>query len=152
LRFGIRPDGYTLSYPMVPMPELDDRDLASIYAYLRSVPPVRHAVERASRPLPDTDPGKAAYARYGCASCHGESGLGIADLRAANRDYPKDDALLHWILDAPALKPGTRMPAWRGIIDEKDYPALLAHVRKLSANGDSSQETRSTPTLEGEKI
>ncbi|MEI9935972.1 MAG: c-type cytochrome [Pseudomonadota bacterium] len=133
LRYGIRPDGYTLSYPMVPMPELDDRDLSSIYAYLRSVPPLKHAVERVPRRVPDSDAGKAAYARYGCASCHGESGLGTADLRAANRDYPDDQALLHWILDAPMVKPGTHMPAWRGIIAENDYPALLGHVRKLSA-------------------
>jgi mono/diheme cytochrome c family protein len=152
LRYGIRPDGYTLSYPMLPMPELDERDLSSIYAYLRSVPAVEHAVERAPRPQPDQDPGKAAYARYGCASCHGESGLGIADLRSANRDYPNDEALLHWILDAPTLKPGTRMPAWRAIIDQKDYPALLAHVRKLSASGDLSDETNTNRKPEGEKI
>ncbi len=153
LRYGIRRDGYTLSYPMVPMPELDDRDLSSIYAYLRTVPPLQHAVERVAQPtLPEHDAGKAAYARYGCGSCHGETGLGIADLRAANRSYPDDEALLLWILDAPTLKPGTRMPAWRAIIDPKDYPALLAHVRKLSANSDLPKETSSNPKLAGEKI
>jgi hypothetical protein len=28
-----------------------------------------------------------------------------ADLLTANRDYPTDPELLHWILDAPTLKP-----------------------------------------------
>ena len=143
LRFGLRPDGSTLHYPMLPMPGLDEQDARSIYAYLRTVPALKHRVERPAQAAPDADPGRQAYAKYGCGSCHGETGLGIADLRPANRDYPTDPELLHWILDAPSLKPGTRMPAWRGIVSEQDYPALLLHVRRLSALGE--QSLSSTP-------
>ena len=132
MRTGIRPDGYALSYPMVAMTELDEQDLGSIYAYLRTVPKLNHVVTRVARPATESDAGKQAYVRYGCTSCHGDNGLGIGDLRPANRDYPQDAELLHWILDAPSIKPGTRMPAWRGVIAETDYPALLGYVRKLS--------------------
>lgn len=141
LRYGLRPDGSTLHYPMVPMPALDDRDARAIYAYLRGVPALKHSVQSVARAEPDADPGLRAYTKYGCGSCHGETGLAIADLRAANRDYPNDPELLRWILDAPTLKPGTRMPAWRGIVAEQDYPALLLHVRQLSALGDPTTPT-----------
>ena len=151
LRYGIRPNGAPLSSPMSPMPELDDRDLSAIYAYLRTVPAIKHAVQRPPPPT-TSEAGEAAYARYGCSSCHGQSGVGIADLRSANRDYPNDADLLRWILDAPSVKPGTRMPGWRGIIAEEDYPALLGHVRKLSANRDLTGENSSNSKPLGEKI
>ncbi|MES1176366.1 MAG: c-type cytochrome [Myxococcales bacterium] len=138
LRYGLRPDGSTLHYPMTPMPSLDDDDARAIYAYLSTVPALKHAVQRPAPAAPDSDPGRQAYAKYGCGSCHGETGLGLADLRSANHDYPTDPELLRWILDAPTLKPGTRMPAWRGIVREQDYPALLLHVRRLSALGEQN--------------
>jgi mono/diheme cytochrome c family protein len=131
LRFGIRPNGKAVHYPMMPMPELDADEAGAIYAYLRTVPKIRHAVARVVDESTDADPGTKAYVRYGCASCHGEKGVGIADLTRAKDDFPTDDALLAWILDAPKIRPGTKMPAWRGIIAESDYGPLVAHVRKL---------------------
>ena len=41
---GIRPDNRPLRYPMVPYRPLGDEDVAAIYAYLRTVPPIRNAV------------------------------------------------------------------------------------------------------------
>jgi len=145
LKHGIRPDGYALKYPMLPAPNLDDAELEAIYAYLRTVPKLHHVVERATQAAVGSDAGQQVYDRYGCVACHGEAGAGIGDLRPANRDYPSDAELLHWILDAPSIKPGTRMPAWRGILAEGDYPALLAHVRKLSANAEKLSKTSSNP-------
>ncbi|MET0790003.1 MAG: c-type cytochrome [Polyangiaceae bacterium] len=141
VRYGLRPDGSTLHYPMLPMSDLDEQDARAIYAYLRTVPARKHAVQRPAPAAPDSDPARQAYTKYGCASCHGETGLGLADLRPANRDYPADAELLSWILDAPTLKPGTRMPAWRGIVAPCDYPALLMHVRRLSAQAEKYPET-----------
>lgn len=144
VKHGVRPDGYALQYPMLPAATLDDGELAAIYAYLRTVPKVHHAVERKAAPAA-VDQGKRVYDRYGCVACHGDTGVGIGDLRAANRNYPDDAELLRWILDAPSLKPGTRMPAWRGIVAESDYPALLGHVRKLSTDAEKPTKTTSNP-------
>jgi len=135
---GFRPDGRVLSAPMLPKPELEEEEAAAIYAYLRTVPKIRNAVKRPADPAVAAaatggHPGKAAYERYGCRACHGETGGGsIADLRAANEHYPTDDALRAWIEDAPAQKPGTKMPAWKGIIKDEDYAPLMAYVRALS--------------------
>jgi mono/diheme cytochrome c family protein len=145
LKHGIRPDGYALQYPMLPAASLDDAEVAAIYAYLRTIPKVQHAVPRAKKPAAASDPGKQVYDRYGCVACHGEAGVGIGDLRAANRDYPNDAELLRWILDAPSLKPGTRMPGFNGIVAESDYTALLGHVRKLSASADEPTKTTLNP-------
>ena len=142
MRYGIRPNGSALRHPMEPMPDLNEQEVSAIYAYLRTVPKLHNAVARGVQPEIHGDPGKLAYSRYGCASCHGDTGVGLADLRPANRDYPNDPELLHWILDAPTVKPGTRMPAWRGIVAEADYPALLGYVRKLSAAADTPLANR----------
>ena len=143
LRNGIRPDGYALKYPMLPQAVLDDAEISAVYAYLRTVPKLHHAVERVTQNALGGDADKQVYTRYGCTSCHGEAGVGVGDLRAANRDYPADAELLHWILDASTIKPGTGMPAWRGIVAESDYPALLRYVRKLSANAERPTQTTS---------
>jgi len=79
-----------------------------------------------------TTPERAAYERYGCAGCHGESGKGSCDLRDANRTFP-DDASLRAFIDRPSsVHPGSRMPAFVDVIEEADYPALIRHVRALS--------------------
>ncbi len=33
--------------------------------------------------------------------------------------------------DPLATKPDTKMPAWKNIIDDKDYPPLLTYVHSL---------------------
>ncbi|MDF2696627.1 MAG: putative diheme cytochrome c-553 [Labilithrix sp.] len=136
LRKGFRPDGRVLHYPMETKSELDDEEAAAIYAYLRTVPKIKNAVPRPTAPAPvaQNDRGKSLYTRYGCVSCHGETGKGaVGDLRRANAMYPSDAELRRWIDEAPTMKPGTKMPGWKGVIKEEDYPPLLAHVRALSA-------------------
>ena len=97
LREGRRPDGTTIGPPM-PIPayrELSDGDATAIAAYLRSLPPVRHAVARThyAIPLPPSygppvahvaEPkrdDKIAYGRYlatfgHCVLCHTPPGGG----------------------------------------------------------------------------
>lgn len=133
---GVRPDGRVLHYPMTPRTGLDDAEAGAIFAYLRTIPALRHQVARPAAPgavAVAGASGEALFRSYGCVSCHGASGVGpVGDLRTANEHFPTDQALRRWIDEAPALRPGTRMPAWKGLIREEDYPALLAHVRSLA--------------------
>ncbi|HEX4439023.1 MAG TPA: c-type cytochrome, partial [Thermoanaerobaculia bacterium] len=133
LRFGVRPDKTVLLYPMVPLPELTREDTAALYAYLRTVPQLSHAVPRPVRApvAADASEGKHVYYRYGCPACHGDNGVGIGDLRRAALHYPTDASLVAWIKKPSSFKPGTKMPTWDGVIAEADYPALIAYVREL---------------------
>ncbi|HEY7955284.1 MAG TPA: c-type cytochrome [Polyangia bacterium] len=133
LKKGFRPDRTVVRYPMLPSPELSDEEAGAIYAYLRTVPKIHHAFARPLPPAPvaSGDEGKRLYHQYQCTSCHGEDGVGIADLRHAAEHYPTDAALENWIKNAPAIKPDTKMPAWQGVIPEADYPPLIAYVKKL---------------------
>ena len=141
LHGGFRPDRTPIRYPMPPIPELSDEEAGAIYAYLRTVPPIRNAFER-NLPPPPAPPtasaaaspsadGKRLYERYGCVGCHGQDGVGIADLRRASEHYPTRAALKAWIQDAQDIKPGTRMPSWKNVIPEADYDPLIDHVLAL---------------------
>ena len=134
LHKGVRPDGRPVLFPMEPLPELDDADLSAMYAYLRSVPKVVNAVARAVPPaVAEDDPGKKLYYRYGCYGCHGDTGIGTADLRKGPEHYPTEAALISWIKNAPSIKPGTRMPQWEGVIPDPEFPLLASYVRRLGA-------------------
>lgn len=134
MRDGIRPDNTLIRYPMGPMRDLDDDDLAALYAYLASAPRI-HKQKRADEPLSlaqaGADDGQKIYYKYGCNSCHGEHGVGTGDLRDANKKYATDEALLQWIRNAPSLKLDTRMPTWDGVIADSEYPPLMKYVRRL---------------------
>jgi len=134
LREGVRPDGHVLRYPMVPMAALDDDEVSAIYAYLRSVPKLRHEVARAPYPeAPAGSGGKALYMKYACFACHGDKGVGIGDLRKAKIDFPDDAQLQAWIRNAPGIRPGVIMPKFDGVIAEADYAPLMKYVRGLCA-------------------
>ena len=141
IRNGIRPDNTVLTYPMPSLPELTDADAGAIYAYLRTVPKIHNPVPR---PSPrgvgvGASQGKQLYHRYGCNSCHGDNGTGVGDLRRAEQDYPSDPQLEAFIRHAPAFKPGTKMPAWNGIIAESDYAPLIGYVRELGRATEQSK-------------
>jgi mono/diheme cytochrome c family protein len=142
LRESVRPDHSVIRYPMPTYAELSEAEAGAIYAYLQTVPPVRNRVKR--RPAAPTVPaepddtlatGGRLYAFYGCRSCHGATGLGIADLRPAHRKYPDDASLKARIRNPAAFQPGSRMPKFAGVVAEKDYAPLLAYVRWLGKNG-----------------
>jgi cytochrome c1 len=133
LREGVRPDGRVMRYPMVRYPEFTDGDLKSIFAYLKTVPPIRHEVARnfpdlAGAALAD---GKAVYRKYGCVGCHGETGVGIGDLTLAKKNFPTDSPLRAWIENPPAFRPLTKMPPFQGVIREEEFGPLMAYVREL---------------------
>ena len=134
LRFGVRPDLSVIMYPMVPYPELRDDDARAIYAYLRTVPPIKNAVSRTAVITPvGADAGRAAYYRYGCNGCHGDTGIGLYDLRKGAADFATDGELIAYIRHPEIRKPGVKMPTWDGVIAEADYAPLAAYARRLGA-------------------
>ena len=46
VKFGKRPDGKPIRYPMVPFGGLSDEEVSTIWAYLQSLPAVHHPVDR----------------------------------------------------------------------------------------------------------
>ncbi len=134
LRTGFRPDGTLIRYPMQPAPDFTEEEGRALYAYLRTIPAIRHAIPRpAPEPMAQVD-GKRLYERYGCISCHGDDGVGTGDLRQAAQHFPTREALKAWLQDAPKIRPGTRMPGWRGVIAEEHYEPLIDHVLQLGRN------------------
>lgn len=132
LKKGFRPNGTLVRYPMDLFPELSDQESAAIYAYLRTVPKINFAVPKAEESVADGDLGRKLYFRYGCSSCHGADGIGLADLRTNAKHYPNDEQLKAWIRNSPSIKPETKMPVWEGVIAEADYPPLMGYVRSLA--------------------
>jgi mono/diheme cytochrome c family protein len=132
LRFGVRPDLSVIVYPMLPYPELSDGEARAIYAYLRTVPPIKNAVPRTAAIMPTAaDAGRAAFYRYGCNGCHGDTGVGLYDLRKGATDFATDGELIAYIRHPEVAKPGVKMPTWDGVIAEADYAPLAAYARQL---------------------
>lgn len=46
LRFGKKPDGTTTRYPMFPYTRMDDLEVSSIWAYLKTIPKISNRVDR----------------------------------------------------------------------------------------------------------
>lgn len=46
VRFGKRPDGRGMRYPMEPFPEMSDQEVSAIWAYLQTIPAIKHDVPR----------------------------------------------------------------------------------------------------------
>lgn len=134
LRYGVRPDNSVLVYPMMPYRELSEDEARAIHAYLRTVPKIRNDVPRpAGTDVATSDPGKAAYYRYSCHTCHGDSGTLLYDLRKGVRNHSTDAELIAYIRNPELFKPDVKMPTWDGVIAEEDYAPLAAYVRTLAA-------------------
>jgi mono/diheme cytochrome c family protein len=137
VREGFRPDNRPLRMPMERISELTNDEVSALYAYLRTVPPLKHKVPQ-SETIPvvaaGASSGKQIYYKYACYSCHGETGIGICDLRDAHKKYPTDSALVGWIRDPSKIKPDTKMPTWNGVIKEEEFPALAEYVRYLGTH------------------
>jgi mono/diheme cytochrome c family protein len=133
VRGGVRKDGTVLRYPMPVFTDLTEAEVRAAYAYLKTVPPLKHAVPRApSTPAnASATDGEKAYTKYACASCHGTAGLGICDLRQASKKYPTDEQLTAYIRDASKFVPGTKMPTWEGVIPEPELATIVQYVHTL---------------------
>ncbi len=104
---------------------LSDEEIAAVVAYVQSL----------SGPAPegaDLALGATAFADN-CSSCHGEQGMGMADLGAPNLA----DAIWLYGGDAESLDYTVRnarfgvMPPWGGRLPEADIAAVAAYVHAL---------------------
>jgi mono/diheme cytochrome c family protein len=135
IKHGFRPDNTPLRYPMEIVPELSDEEISTLYAYLRTVPPINHKVPKSdvlsAGDVATAPTGKSVYYKYSCYSCHGETGIGSCDLREADKKYPNNDSLIAWIRNPSQYKPDSKMPTWNGVIQENEYAPLAEYVRFL---------------------
>ena len=133
LKGSFRPNGTPILYPMQGYVEMTDEEARAIFAYLKTVTPIRKT--RPARPavvVPASEgQGKQVYYKYACNSCHGDKGLGLHDLRHAWKKYPTDEALIEYIKDPSAKVPGIKMPTWQGVIEEDEYAPLATYVKTL---------------------
>jgi mono/diheme cytochrome c family protein len=133
---AFRPDGTPVLYPMQPYVEMTDQEAKAIFAYLRTIPPIRktrpakHAIVVAA----SEGEGKQVFYKYSCNSCHGDTGVGLYDLRRAWKKYPTDEELIAYIKDPSAKVPGIKMPTWEGTIEEAEYAPLVSYVKTLQVH------------------
>ena len=133
LKEGFRPDGTVLRYPMELYGDLTDEEAGAIYAYLRTVPPLATPRRKpeALAPAPAASRGAELYQKYFCHSCHGQTGVLLCDLRGTSGKYPTDEELAAFIRNPSRSIPGSKMPAWEGVIQEDEYAPLIQYVRSL---------------------
>ena len=133
LKEGIGPDNRPLRYPMLPYRLLSDDEVGAIFAYLRTIPAIKHAVKPSETyAVASDDRGKQVYYAYGCNGCHGDTGHALYDLRKGPVNYPTDEQLIAWIKHPELVRPGIAMPTWDGVIREEEYAPLAAYVRSLA--------------------
>jgi mono/diheme cytochrome c family protein len=133
LKGSFRPDGAPIVYPMLGYVDMTDEEAGAIFAYLKTVPPIRKTrpARQAVVVPPSEGPGKQVYYKYACNSCHGDKGIGLYDLRRAWTKYPTDAALIEYVKDPSAKVPGIKMPTWDGVIEEDEYAPLVTYVNTL---------------------
>jgi mono/diheme cytochrome c family protein len=139
---GFGSDGKVTRWPMVRHAGLEPADVEAIHAYLQTLTPVERAIE----PSPPykvigrkADGGRHLYLQHGCHYCHGDTGVGVADLRGAAARFATDDELVAFMKDPARHDPFTPMPAWDGVVADDDWPELCAHVRALAAKASGAK-------------
>jgi len=131
MKDGFRPDDSPVLYPMPKYVDLDEDELNSIYAYLKTVPKlVNRRPPAEAQPRTGLTGGEAIYYKYRCDSCHGDKGVGSCDLRESDKKYP-GDLLAAFIKKPQATLPKTKMPSWEGIIKDEELGPLADYVRTL---------------------
>lgn len=131
---GFGPDGAVVRWPMTRHAALEPIEVEAIHAYLQTLTPVANAVEQ-SPPYRivgrKADGGRHFYVLYGCHYCHGDKGVGVADLRGAAQRLETDEEIAEFLRDPTVSDPLTIMPAYEGVIGEDEYAELCAYVRQL---------------------
>lgn len=78
----------------------------------------------------DTNQGSRLYAKH-CVRCHGANGSatfpGVPDFRRSNNLFKADQVLVQTVLNGSGM-----MPAFNGILEEKDILDVIAYLRMIS--------------------
>jgi mono/diheme cytochrome c family protein len=130
VRDGIRPDGSIVRAPMPRMRALDDTEVAAVWAYLRTLPPIDHAIARPQRVASSEDPAML-FRSLGCVSCHGPSAPFHDRLRQSVNKPVADVAA--WIRNPERVRPGTQMPTYAKVLDERKATVLAGWVKSESS-------------------
>ncbi len=133
LMTGFRSDGTLMRYPMMRFTHVPEREIRSIYRYLRTIPalPTVNKEAQTFKVADNATNGEKSYVKYGCINCHSASGVGYADLRMGYKKFPTDDQLIEFIKHPEKAYPGTVMPTWDGRIPEADLRDIASYVRSL---------------------
>ncbi|MCX4242714.1 cytochrome c [Paraliomyxa miuraensis] len=131
---GFGRDGKVVRWPMTRHAGLERIEVEAIHAYLQTLDPVVNVVEE-SPPYRivgrKADAGRHFYVLYGCQYCHGDKGVGVADLRGAAKRFATDEELTTFLRDPSKHDPLPIMPAYAGVIGEDEYAELCEYVRRL---------------------
>lgn len=131
MRTGIRPNGSPMRYPMVRMTSLSDYALSSMYDYLMSVPALPNSITPTQLAGPWQTAGARLWDEKGCSGCHGASGVGFADMRAASAKYP-EDSVLHAVIQHQSMNNALSvMPIYQGHLTQSELSDLGTYVRAL---------------------
>ncbi len=134
VREGFRPDNRPVRYPMEPFPSITPEESSAMWAYLQTVPVIQNPMQRWTEPPPPAtaSAGEKVYAKYSCGSCHGAKGAGICDLRVGFKKYKDEAGVTAFIHEPQKFIPGTKMPTWKGVIMEEEFPPLVEYVKTLT--------------------
>lgn len=134
LKTGFRPDGSLLRFPMGRFHHMSDHEIACIYQFLKTVPPIQKTNQAVADVPLSANPtnGEKLYNKYACVRCHSTTGLGYGDLQLADKKYPTDSLLIDVIKHPTTYYPNTNMPTWEGRIPDADIAEIAKHVRELS--------------------
>lgn len=132
MKTGVRPNGTSMQYPMIRMPSFSDHALGSMYDYFMTVTPIPNHVSTPSPSGPWATAGARLWEQKGCAGCHGNDGVGFADMRKANQKYPDDSVLYDVIQNQRNYNPLSTMPHYRGQLTEDEIRVLAKHVRTIN--------------------
>jgi mono/diheme cytochrome c family protein len=129
VRDGIRPDGTIVRPPMPRMRTLDDTETAAVFAYLRTVPPIDHVIARP--PAPSSIEPARLFVDLGCATCHGP-GAPFHDRLRRSLLQPVADVAA-WIRNPQERRPGTQMPTYATVLDDRQSLLLAEWVKGEAA-------------------
>ena len=135
MRSGLGPDGKvrTRHMPYAYFGLWDSLELRAVYAFIRSIPPVRRTVvpSKFINDVLDDDPfvkGRGVYNSY-CIPCHGAEGKGAPPTNVVLAEVApslSDADLAEFVRSGD---PSLRMPSFRMTLSDKELSCLVAYVK-----------------------
>lgn len=108
--------------PPVPVSTVSDKDLANVYAFLKSVAPAEPASESLKG---NPDSGKRLFLSYGCYQCHGYQGAGAAIAPRIGPPPISFAALLRYV-----RAPTGQMPPYTAkVASDQDFADIYAYLK-----------------------